>query len=63
MEHNNGGHEDPTAGLFARGRSKEVGSSSYSRGKSRSKSRHVKEDVVIAKKSFGLRQLIWLIIW
>ena len=39
MEHDNSRHDDPAAGLFARGRSKEVGSSSHSRWKSRSKSR------------------------
>ena len=42
MEHDNGGHNDPTACLFARRRSKKVGLSSYSKGKSRSKSIHHK---------------------
>ena len=50
MEHDNGGRDDPAAGLFARGRSKEVGSSSFSRSKSRSKSRHRKERCRYCKK-------------
>ena len=42
MEHDNSGHDDPATSLFARGRSKEVRSSCYSIGMSRSKSRHRK---------------------
>ena len=50
MEHNNSGHHGLVASLFARGRSKEVGSSSCSRGKSRSKSRYRKGRCRYCKK-------------
>ena len=50
MEHDNGGHDDPAASLFAKGRSKEVSPSSYSRGKSISKYKHHKERCRYCKK-------------
>ena len=39
MEYDSSGRDDPVAGLYVKGRSREVSSSSSSRGKSRSKSR------------------------
>ena len=42
MEHNRGNRDDAASDLVARGRSKEIRSSS-DRGKSRSKSRHHEE--------------------